>query len=143
MSDDHDELMGIDEISVCGPTRIFELKNKHTETYMLYPSDFGVNQCKYEDIATAKTKKENALKVINVLIGRDEGPILDFFCVNAAALLYITGKTTDLKKAVDIAKENVAKGKALEQLKKLVYAQSLPRGSGLNKLEKLINELNL
>ena len=108
---------------------------------MLYPSDFGVKPCKYEDIASAPTKEGNVTKVLKTLMGKDDGPVLDFFCVNTAALLYITDRVPNLKKAMDVAKESVATGKAVEQLRKLVAAQSIPEGSGLGRLEKLISAI--
>ncbi len=141
MSNDHDETLGIDEVSTCGPTKVLELKNKRIEGYTLYPEDFGVKLSKYSDIATRGTLRENALAVLNVLKGKDDGPLLDLFCVNAATVLYITGKVPDLKVGVELAKQSVAEGRAFHQLRELVVSQNTSPHKGLAKLGNLVDTI--
>lgn len=139
MSDSHEEKLGIDEISVCGTTRVVELKNGRIERYSLRPEDFGVKRCTYEDVASKGTARENVLAVLQVLSGRDEGPIADMFAVNAAVALRVAGREDDLKKATDTARENLANGNALIKLKKLIEYQG--GAAGTAKLDALLTEI--
>jgi len=140
MSDDHEENLGIDEVSICGPTKVWELRDKRIESYTLRPEDFGVKPARYGDIATKDTREGNALAILKVLKGKDEGPILDLFCVNASVALYIMGKVPNLPAGVEMSKQAVAEGKALDQLRCLVANQS-NSSAGLEKLERLIEKI--
>ncbi len=139
MSDQHEYKLGIDEISVCGPTHIVELSDGKIERYLLNPEDFGVRKCSYEDVASKNTARENALAALKVLAQKDEGPIADLFCVNAAAALRVAGKEADLKKATHLAREALASGEALIKLKRLIEYQGGEKG--LDTLEKLLKEV--
>lgn len=139
MSDRHEEHLGIDEISICGPTRIVELYDGRTEQYTLTPADFGVKQCDYQDIASRESSHGNTLAILKVLSGRDQGPLADLFAVNAAAVLRVSGRERDLKKGVAMAHEAIATGKALEKLRCLIEYQSA--GDGPTMLARLLSEI--
>lgn len=139
MSDRHEKHLGIDEISICGPTRIVELHEGKTEQYTLTPADFGVKQCDYQEIASRESARGNALAILKVMIGKDDGPLADLFAMNAAATLRVSGKERDLKKGVVMAREAIANGKALEKLRFLIEYQG--SDDGLGKLERLIAEV--
>ena len=140
MSDDHEENLGIDEISICGPTKVWELRDKKIDSYTLSPSDFGIRQAKYADVVSKDTCEGNAQAILKVLKGEDEGPLLDLFCANAAVALHITNKAGSLSQGVDIAKQAVADGTSLEQLRNLVANQSSSK-EGQEKLERLIQSV--
>ena len=67
MSDRHEEKLGIDEISICGTTRIVELRDGKVDNYSLRPDDFGVKCCRYEDIASKGSALENVMAILTVL----------------------------------------------------------------------------
>lgn len=130
MSAAHDRHLGIDEISICGPTKIVELKNGVTDIYTLDPEDFGVRRCAYEMVASKKSAQENVKAIIKVLKGEDEGPLADLFAVNAAAALRVAGLEDDLQKGTIMAREALANGGALEKLKNLISYQGGENGPG-------------
>lgn len=139
LSDMHEESLGIDEISICGTTRIVELKNGKIERYSLRPEDFGVKRCSYDDVASKGSALENTRAVLAVLAGNDEGPIADLYAVNAAVALRVAGMEEDLKKATSLAREALASGAALGKLKKLIEYQG--GRSGSEKLDGLLKEV--
>ena len=138
MSEKHDKHLGIDEISVCGPTAMVELRQGKIESYTVTPADFGVRQCDYEDVASRESARGNVKAILKILSGRDEGPLADLFAVNAAAALRVSGREPDLKKGTALAREAIASGKALNKLRHLISCQGGEKG--IVKLEKLLKD---
>ncbi len=129
MSDKHDSALGIDEVSVCGPTRVVELADGEVETYTLTPSDFGVKLSSYGDVASRKDARGNVEAVLEVLKGQTDTPLADLFAVNAACALRVHGVERDLKRATVLAKEAIANGSALEKLRNLIACQGGDNGT--------------
>lgn len=124
MADGIDETLGMDEISTCGKTRMVELKHGEIDVYDVFPEDFGVKRSTFEAIASGKTARDNARKILDTLNGEYETPVADFFCVNAAVALKLAGFASDYSKGVDLARETLANGKALEKLEGLREKQA-------------------
>jgi anthranilate phosphoribosyltransferase len=114
-----DPELGMDEYSPCGPTRVVELREGKVETYEVTPSDFGVKACGFSEAASLDGATGNAEAVLKVLSGRCDTPLAVFFCMNAAAALYISGHAEDYRRGMDKAKEALASGRALEKLESL------------------------
>ncbi|RNA64904.1 anthranilate phosphoribosyltransferase [Prosthecochloris sp. ZM_2] len=114
-----DASRGIDEFSPCGPTRVVELRDGEIEHYELSPSDFGIREWRFDDIRSLGTARENADAVLDVLRGRYDGSVADFFCINAAAALYCSGLADDYRSATLMARESVASGEAMRKLEAL------------------------
>ena len=139
MSDKHAEDLGIDEISICGTTRVVELRDSKVERYSLRPEDFGVACCTYEDIASKGSAEDNVTAILEVLTGKDEGPLADLYAVNAAVALRVHGVEEDLKKATAMAREKIADGSALVKLQQLISVQGGAEGEA--KLAGLLSEI--
>ena len=114
-----DRALGMDEYSPSGPTRVRELRNGNIQTYEVTPSDFGIKDVPFESVASLKTAEANAKAILNVLSRAYNSPVADFFCMNAAAALYISSYADTYAKAMDMAKQALATGKALEKLQQL------------------------
>ncbi len=123
MVEGFDASRGIDEISLSGPTRMVELKNKSIDIYELTPSDFGLKTQPFSTIATKDTAQGNTDAILKVLKGEYDTPVADFFAINAAAALYISDFAPTYKAATDMAKESLASGKAYEKLQQLLETQ--------------------
>jgi len=123
MVDGKDESYGMDEFSLCGSTRVVELKENLVETYVVTPEDFGIKSVSFEKIASKKSAKENAQCIKRVLEKDYDCPEADFFCVNAAAALYIARKAKSYKEGFSLAKESLASGRALQKLEQLIEYQ--------------------
>jgi len=118
-----DKDQGMDEFSLAGPTRVVELKNGSVQTYEVTPEDFGLKQVPIEKIATSRSAHENASRVLDTLKGRYDTPEADFFCMNAAAALYISGFAKSYAQGVQMSKESLASGKAFDKFEHLMKIQ--------------------
>ena len=127
MAEGKDPELGMDEYSPCGPTRVVELREGKVETYEVTPSDFGIKSHEFSHVASLETAGGNAEAVLKVLSGRYDTPIADFFCMNAAAALYISGHAESYRQGMDKARQALASGRALEKLENLKGFQGINR----------------
>jgi anthranilate phosphoribosyltransferase len=117
------EGQGMDEFSTSGPTRVVELRNGAVETYEVTPSDFGLREVPVAEIASSRTAHENAGRIRAVMEGAYDTPEAEFFCMNAAAALYISGMADSYRRGAEMARQALAEGKALEKMTLLIENQ--------------------
>jgi len=113
---------GLDEISVCAPTRVSELKDGLIRTYDISPEQFFNEQAEPTDLLGGNPE-ENAQITRNILNG-EKGPKRNVVLINAAAALVAAGQAEDLKQGVRIAEtaiDDVSAAKKMEALIK--YSQ--------------------
>ncbi len=108
----------LDEISLCAPTTVCEVKDGWIKTYVISPEDFGFSRCRREDL-TGGSPTENAATTRNIL-GGEQGHKRNAVLMNAGAALYIGGKTAALKEGVALAAEIIDSGKATATLEKFI-----------------------
>jgi len=121
-------LNGMDEITVAGKSRVWELRGGEITQYDISPEDFGMAEASVETLVGG-TSEENAAIVRSVLEG-EKGPRRDAVVMNAAAGIALVNNAQGipaLKEGVEIAIETIDSGKAMEKLEKLV---SLSRSYG-------------
>jgi anthranilate phosphoribosyltransferase len=107
-----------DEISITGPTRVSQLQDGMVRTYNIAPEDFGLHRAKLEDIKGGDVF-ENARIVRRVLEGGG-GPKEDMVALNAAAVFIAAGLTPDFPGGLNLARETINSGKALQKLDGLI-----------------------
>jgi len=127
----------IDEFSNLGKTVVSEVRGGSIETYEVVPEDVGVKRGRPEDIISGGSHRENALRAIAILAGRDRGPRRDLILLNSAAILYVGGVCQDLRDGVELSRAAIDSGKALEKLRRLVNAS----GGDLGRLDALLREI--
>lgn len=116
---DRERKFGMDEVSSLGKTLITELTSiGEIKTYELDPQDFGIKYANPQDLIGG-TPKENAEILLHILKGEERGPKRDIVLINAACGLYLGGKAKDIKEGIELAKESIDSGKALEKLQLL------------------------
>jgi anthranilate phosphoribosyltransferase len=117
-------LDGIDEISVAGKTRVWELKDGEITSYDVSPEDLGLAGGGVEALLGG-TPEKNAQILRSVLEG-EKGPRREAVIINAAAGIVVGKKTKHpsglpaLKEGVEIAREAIDNGRAREKLDKLI-----------------------
>lgn len=121
---------GMDEFSLCGPTRVVELRNGDLQTYEVTPEDFGLKTTAMSKIASSTSAHENARRVRDVLKGKYDTPEANFFCMNAAAALYIADFAKTYADGLEMAKAALADGKAFERLEQLRAHQGCSEAIG-------------
>jgi anthranilate phosphoribosyltransferase len=113
---------GLDEISVCAPTRVSQLENDRIRTYDIYPEHYFGRLADPAEM-TGGAPADNAEITRRVLTG-EKGAKRHVVLLNAAAALVACGKAADLKAGITQAGEAIDSGAALEKLEALVaYTQ--------------------
>ena len=113
---------GLDEISVCAPTRISELKDGMIRTYDITPEQFFGKIADPEDMLGGDSQK-NAGITRKILEG-EKGPRRDVVLLNASAALVAVGKAVDFNEGISLAQTSIDSGAAAAKLEKLVrYTQ--------------------
>ena len=108
----------LDEISICGRTRMTRLADGEIETQDLVPEDFGLKPVGLEDIAGGNAQ-ENARIIRSVLSG-EQGPRRDMVAVNAAAAFVITGMEASFQDGMKRSRAILDSGDAALKLETIV-----------------------
>jgi len=113
---------GLDEISVCAPTRISELKDGLIRTYDISPEQFFSEKAEPEDLLGGNPD-ENAQITRNILNG-EKGPKRNVVLINAAAALVAAGRAEDFKQGILMAETAIDDGSAAKKMEALItYSQ--------------------
>ena len=113
---------GLDEISVCAPTRVSELKDGLIRTYDIFPEQFFTEQAEPADLLGG-SPEENAQITRNILNG-EKGPKRNIVLINAAAALVAASQAEDLKQGIRIAETAIDGGDAAQKMEALIkYSQ--------------------
>ena len=110
---------GMDEISTAEDTHISELKNGKVTTYFITPEQYGFRRVATEELKGADGK-ENAEITKAVLSGKEKGAKRDIVLLNAGAACYIGGMAGSIEEGIQLAKETIDSGRAMEKLETLV-----------------------
>jgi anthranilate phosphoribosyltransferase len=111
-------LDGLDEISVCAPTRVTELKDGLIRTYDIDPERFLGRRAAPAEVAGGDPAR-NAEITRGVLAG-GKGACRDVVVLNAAAALMAAGKTDGIEAGMRLAAESIDSGAARRKLDDLV-----------------------
>lgn len=109
----------LDEISMCAPTSVCEIRDGWFQSYELTPEQFGYERC-HKDALLGGTPQENAEITKDILSGKEKGAKRQAVCLNAGAALYITGKADTIEKGVRMAEELIDSGAAQRKLGEFV-----------------------
>jgi anthranilate phosphoribosyltransferase len=106
---------GLDEISIAAPTSVAELKDGEISEYRIEPEQFGCTRQAIDDL-----KVENAAESLELvkqaLTGSNEAAT-DIVVLNAGAAIYVSGKAVSMHDGVEMARDAIGAGLALEKLK--------------------------
>jgi anthranilate phosphoribosyltransferase len=109
-------LEGLDEISIAGPSRVFDLKGDAIDEYEVHPETFGLRLGRAEDVKGGDAV-ENAATIRGVLGGgKSGGPKRDIVLLNAGAALVACGAVATMQEGVQLAADVLDSGAALTTL---------------------------
>src|SRR6185437_8659080 len=108
---------GVDEVSICAPTRVSEVRDGEIRSYSIAPEDFGFTRGTPEAIQGGDAAANAAISR-SVLSGAD-GPRREVVLMNAAAALVASDLADDLADGVRLAAQAIDSGAAAERLEKL------------------------
>jgi anthranilate phosphoribosyltransferase len=113
---------GLDEISVCAPTRVCELHDGALHTYELEPERFFGRRADPAELAGG-APADNAA-ILRAVLDGERGPRRDVTVINAAAALLAAGTAADLADGIRRAEGSIDSGAARARLDALVrYTQ--------------------
>jgi anthranilate phosphoribosyltransferase len=107
-----------DEISLSHDSSIIEYAEGGKRSYKLSAGDFGFEPINLDEIR-GDSAKENAEIIHNIFSGAEKGAPYKVVAANTALAIKVAGLSADLGKCLNIAKESIDSGRALEKLKQL------------------------
>jgi anthranilate phosphoribosyltransferase len=108
----------LDEISICGPTRISHLKNQTVQTFETTPEALGLPRAAPAEIRGGSAR-ENARIIRDILKGA-QGPRRDVVLVNASAAFVAAGLDSNFKAGIQRAAQSIDSGRAQQKLDALI-----------------------
>ncbi|MBN1157201.1 anthranilate phosphoribosyltransferase [Candidatus Woesearchaeota archaeon] len=108
---------GLDEMTLCGKTKITQLNDGTIKTFYLEPKDVELKRCSLKEI-TGGSPEENANIILGILNGK-KSPRKDIVLLNAAAGLMVAEKADSFKEGIRIAEDAIDNGKAMKKLEEL------------------------
>jgi anthranilate phosphoribosyltransferase len=124
---------GLDEVSLCSPTLVREVRDGRIRAYDWTPDAFGLPPCRLEELR-ARGPDDSAARIHAILSGVG-GAATDVVIANAAAALLAADRVADLREGVELAVDSLRSGRALAVLRRLV---AFSRDSGVNTAPHLI-----
>ena len=112
---------GLDEISLCAPTYISELKGNKILDYTFDPKVYGYDYINIKDIL-GKDSEYNA-KAFLELIEAPNNSFQKIVELNAGAALYLSGKIKNLKDGFELAKQTINTKKSKKYFENLLINQ--------------------
>jgi anthranilate phosphoribosyltransferase len=108
---------GLDEISITGPTDVFEVADGAIKRHVWEPEDFKVKRTELSDLKGGDAKCNAA--IMRLVFDGEVSPRRDVVLVNAAAGLVAAGIAGDLREAMARARESIDSGAAKAKLEML------------------------
>lgn len=108
---------GLDEITVCGMTKVTRLSGSSINTYYFSPEEVGMPRAKPGSLRGG-TVEENAEIILSVL-GGTKGPARDVVLLNAGFGFLAAGRARNLEEGIALAACSIDSGLAMEKLVQL------------------------
>lgn len=110
---------GMDEITICAPTRISELKNGEIRTWDLMPEIYLGRRYDPSEIPGGDVR-ENARILRAVLSGEDRGASRAITVLNSGAAILVAGRAEDLRDGMRQAENSIDSGAAMRKLEAMI-----------------------
>jgi anthranilate phosphoribosyltransferase len=112
---------GLDEVSVCGPTLVCEVRGGKTpsiDMYEVIPEQFGLDRGTPEDLQGGTV--EDNVRIITEIFNGGNGPRQGVVLLNAAAVLYVAEVAPTWADGIALARHALQTGAAKRKLAELV-----------------------
>ena len=130
---------GMDELSTVGKTYVADLQEDGTiEEYTISPQELGISSANEDDLLCRLDKSREALLMLRLLSGQDQGCRRDIVLANAAPIMVITGHAADLKEGMAKAADLIDSGRAIGKLKHWVAEQNSDPKAQVERLERML-----
>lgn len=109
---------GMDEITTTCETVVSEIIDDRIINYRMSPEQFGIERAMAEEL-TGGDAEINAKITMDILTGT-KGHRRDIVALNAGAAIYVAGIAPSVEEGIEMARESIDSGRALEKLKAVV-----------------------
>ena len=124
-----DDARGMDELSTLGPSVVAELtEDGEIRESTILAGDLGVREGVESSILYQADRQEEAISLLRVISGAEQGHRREIVCLNAAPLLYITGRAASLRDGVDKARDIIDSDRPIKKLRAWVKQQNRQPG---------------
>lgn len=106
---------GLDEWTLTGPNRVWEIRGGAVTAYEILPEDLGFARAPIAALQGGDAD-ENAATTRAILAGKEIGPRRDVVLLNAGALLWIAGEAANHKDGIALARAAIDDGRAAAKL---------------------------
>jgi anthranilate phosphoribosyltransferase len=107
---------GLDEVAISDITDMTILRDGVISESEIDPEVYGIKKAPFEAIRGGDAD-ENAKTLLSILDGTDRGAKRDIVLLNSGVALYTDGIVRDIKDGIDMARETIDSGKAIQQFK--------------------------
>ena len=108
----------LDEISLCGFTKVSHVKNGNVTTFEITPEEVGLKRAALKEIEGGDAV-ENAQIIKDILDGKQNSK-RDMVLINASAAFVAAGFAKDFKEGIKIGEETIDSGNAKSRLEELI-----------------------
>jgi anthranilate phosphoribosyltransferase len=105
---------GLDEVTLCGTTRVRQIRDGRVVQSEWHAPDFGLPSCRNEDLRASSP--EDSAAFIRAVLDNRPGPAADVVLGNAAAALLAADRVANLREGVDLARDALRSKRALDVL---------------------------
>lgn len=109
---------GLDEVTLTGPTLVFEIRRDALQQYEWTPADFGLERCAMESLRGGGRGTNSG--IARAILKGERGPARDVVLMNSAAALVAAGRAQNLHDGMRLAAESIDSGAARAKLQLLV-----------------------
>ena len=115
---------GMDEITITGPSTVWQLENGEVTEFEVAPGDLGFPVSAAESIRA--TSAEHSARIARSVLAGESGPARDVVLLNAAAALVAADRSDSLAAGFELAARSIDSGDAQAKLDAVVeLSQSL------------------
>ncbi len=109
---------GLDEISIFNTTNVLEINGSSIDEYTIHPEEYF--DCCYSLSDIIVSDVTESLNILKSVLNNEPGPAKDIALINAAALIYISGKSENLSDGIKICQDAIESKDAINQLENLI-----------------------
>lgn len=109
---------GLDEVTVCHDTHIWEFKDGEQDSYTFSPEEYGINIANIEDLRGGSAE-DNAVIILDILRG-EKGPKHDIVVLNSAFALLAADLVDNITMGIELASNAIDTRSAYSKLQDLV-----------------------
>ncbi|MDE2480446.1 MAG: anthranilate phosphoribosyltransferase, partial [Betaproteobacteria bacterium] len=109
---------GLDEVSLCAPTQVGELRDGQVREYSVHPADFGMRVCDLRELQVSSPAE--SVQRMREVLDDQPGPARDVVLLNAGFALYAADVAPSVGEGVELARKALAGGAARQSMQAFV-----------------------